>query len=100
MQQYVRLLATGQPVEFRPRGSSMQPLIRSGQLVRLEPIDFKVDDIVLAHVHGQLFLHLVAAIEGNRVQVRNSHGRVNGWTTRDRVYGVCTAIDHKPLSSH
>ncbi|MFG2896215.1 hypothetical protein ACGFZH_03990 [Streptomyces zaomyceticus] len=28
-----------------------------------------------------------------RVQISNNRGRVNGWTSHDRVFGICTAVD-------
>lgn len=74
----------------------MTPLIRSGQLVHLEPTqrdDLKVNDIVLARVKGRLYLHKISALtHDGRVQISNNHGQVNGWTTVERVYGVCTRV--------
>lgn len=91
---YVEKLCSGDPVEFRPRGHSMQPRIESGQLVRLEPTtSIVVGDIVLARVKGKLWLHLVSAIDGDRVQISNNKGHVNGWTSRARVYGTCVSVD-------
>jgi hypothetical protein len=91
-------VAAGATVEFRPTGSSMVPLIRSRQLVRVAPVDpMKVEtgDIVLARVAGTVYLHLVSAADPAkaRVQISNNRGRVNGWTTHARVYGICVAVD-------
>src|SRR5436190_16275641 len=89
-------VATGATVEFRPTGSSMVPLIRSRQLVTVAPVDpakVQVGDIVLARVAGTVYLHLVSAIDGGRVQISNNRGRVNGWTSHARVFGICTAVD-------
>lgn len=91
-------VAAGATVEFRPTGSSMEPLIRSRQLVTVAPVDpanVAVGDIVLARVAGAVYLHLVSAVDParGRVQISNNRGRVNGWTTHARVYGICTAVD-------
>jgi hypothetical protein len=91
-------VAGGATVEFRPTGTSMVPLIRSRQLVTVAPVELarlEVGDIVLARVAGATYLHLVSAIEAGtgRVQISNNHGRVNGWTSGQRVYGICTAVD-------
>jgi hypothetical protein len=91
----------GATVEFRPRGSSMVPLIRSRQLVTVAPVDpakVEVGDIVLARVAGAVYLHLVSAVDHvrGRVQISNNRGRINGWTSHHRVYGICTAIDGIP----
>jgi hypothetical protein len=94
-------VAAGATVDFRPTGSSMAPLIRSRQLVTVAPVDpgtVAVGDIVLARVAGAVYLHLVSAVDParGRVQISNNRGRVNGWTTHARVYGICTAIDGRP----
>jgi hypothetical protein len=91
-------VAAGTTVQFRPTGTSMVPLIASRALVTVEPVEanrVEVGDIVLAKVAGTVYLHLVSAIDaGNgRVQISNNRGRVNGWTSHARVYGICTAVD-------
>ena len=74
----------------------MVPLIRSRQLVTVAPVDtarLEVGDIVLARVTGTVYLHRVTAIAGQRVQIGNNRGRINGWTSRARVFGLCVEID-------
>lgn len=87
-----RLLSDGaEQVIIKPRGHSMEPLIMDRQQVtirRLLDSDIlAVGDIVLARVRGHIYLHKVTAISGDRVQISNNHGHVNGWTHRDRVVG-------------
>jgi hypothetical protein len=92
-------VAGGATVQFRPTGSSMVPLIRSRQLVTVVPVDpekVEVGDIVLARVAGTVYLHLVSAVDGARVQISNNRGRVNGWTSHARVFGLCVAVDGVP----
>lgn len=92
-------VARGEKVQFRPTGSSMVPLIRSRQLVTVAPVDtakLDVDDIVLVRIAGTLYLHRVTAIAGHRVQIGNNRGRINGWTARDRVFGLCVDVDGVP----
>jgi hypothetical protein len=94
-------VAAGATLELRPSGSSMVPLIRSRQLVTVSPVDpakLEVGDIVLARVAGTVYLHLVSAIDQarKRVQISNNRGRVNGWTSHDRVFGLCVAVDGVP----
>lgn len=79
----------------------MVPLIRSRQLVTVAPVDVtrvEVGDIVLARVSGTVYLHLVSALDAStgRVQISNNRGRVNGWTSHDRIFGICTAVDRRP----
>ncbi|MEC3913275.1 S26 family signal peptidase [Nocardia sp. CDC160] len=81
----------------------MVPLIRSRQLVTVAPVDptrVEVGDIVLARVSGTVYLHLVTAIDGKRVQIGNNRGRINGWTSHDRIFGLCVAVDGVPRIRH
>jgi hypothetical protein len=96
----VERLQQGESVEIRPSGGSMTPIIRSRQLVRIAPVDPATvvkGDVVLAKVAGNHYLHLVSAIQGDRVQISNNHGHVNGWTSRAKVYGRVVAVDGVPL---
>ncbi|MEV6773385.1 S24/S26 family peptidase [Nocardia sp. NPDC051030] len=91
-------VAAGATVQFRPAGSSMIPLIRSRDLVTVVPVDatkLEVGDIVLARVSGTVYLHRVSALDPgrSRVQIANNRGRVNGWTTHSRVFGICTTVE-------
>ncbi|MCR6482786.1 hypothetical protein M8542_08150 [Amycolatopsis sp. OK19-0408] len=94
-------VAGGASVTFRPSGSSMIPLIRSRQEVVVSPVDPAkpaVGDIVLARVAGTVYLHLVSSVDParKRVQISNNRGRVNGWTSQDRVFGSCVSVDGVP----
>ena len=76
----------------------MVPLIRSRQSVVVAPVDptkLVVGDIVLARVSGTVYLHLVSAVDSarQRVQISNNRGRVNGWTSHERVFGICVEVE-------
>ena len=80
----------------------MDPIIKSGQRVRVEPVDrdrLEVGDAVMVEVNGSSMLHLVSAIdlERRRVEIAGTGGEVNGWTPFDCVYGICTRIDDDPV---
>lgn len=98
-------VAGGAIVTFRPSGSSMVPLIRSRQQVVVAPVDpskLVVGDIVLARVAGTVYLHLVPSVDParKRVQISNNRGRVNGWTSHDRVFGIlCGSRRRHPVRS-
>ncbi|MDQ1645041.1 MAG: hypothetical protein QOJ50_1225 [Cryptosporangiaceae bacterium] len=81
-------VAAESTVQCRPTGPSMVPLIRSRQLVTVAPVD-------PAEVAGVVCLHLVTGVDvaGGRVQIGNNRGRINGWTSHGRVFGIDTAID-------
>jgi hypothetical protein len=92
---YIAKLKNGETVLFRPRGNSMSGKIESGQLCTVEPIDAEslgVGDIVLCKVKGREYLHLVKAIQGQRFQIGNNKGRINGWISANSIFGKCVNI--------
>jgi hypothetical protein len=92
---YIEKLQAGETVQFRPRGNSMKGKINSGQLVTVEPLlnrALQKGDIVLCKVNGTQYLHLVKAVQGNRYQIGNNIGGINGWIVKGAIYGVCTNI--------
>jgi hypothetical protein len=95
--QHITKLHAGKTVQFRPRGNSMVPKIESGQLCTVVPLgeadELTVGDIVLCKVNGSQYLHLVKAIQGNRVQIGNNRCRINGWTSRQQVFGKLTRVE-------
>ena len=94
---YITKLKLGETVSFRPRGHSMKGKIESGQLCTVEPIsDFGTltkNDIVLCKVNGNEYLHLIKAIQGQRFQIGNNRGRINGWIGTNGIFGRCTKIE-------
>lgn len=74
----------------------MTPLIMSGNLVEVLPVDsdstIVKNDIVLCKVSGNVYLHKVTAVKGKQYQISNNHGHINGWTTIDRIYGVVNKV--------
>jgi hypothetical protein len=92
---YIEKLQAGERVSFRPRGNSMSGKVENGQLVTLEPSGEKsihVGDVVLCKVSGVQYLHLVKAISGERYQIGNNRGRINGWTPRKNIFGIVIQI--------
>lgn len=92
---YIADLQRGETVRFRPRGNSMTPRIRSGDLCTVAPRkdDPRKGDVVLCRVGGTDYLHLVSAVQGDRFQISNNHGRVNGWVSRERIYGILVSVE-------
>ena len=93
---HIERLRGGETVSFRPRGNSMIGKVESGQLCTVEPIDpadLQVGDIVLCKVNGREYLHLVKAIKGERFQIGNNRGRINGWVNASAIFGKCVRIE-------
>lgn len=93
---YITQLREGQTVAFRPRGNSMTPRIKWGQLCTVAPVkveDLAVDDVVLCRVAGNEYLHLVKAIDGERFQIGNNRGRINGWVGPSAIYGRLVSVE-------
>ncbi len=95
--QYIQKLKEGKVVQFRPRGNSMSGKISSGQLCTVEPIkDFsllKRGDVVLCKVAGNQYLHLISAISGDKFQISNNQGNVNGWTNQKNIFGKLIKVE-------
>lgn len=90
---YIAALARGEIVSFRPRGNSMTPRIRSGQLCTVAPSDgsdASPGDVVLCTVRGAQYLHLVKATGDRGLLIGNAHGGTNGWTRR--IHGKLISI--------
>jgi hypothetical protein len=69
---------------------SMSPRIESGQLCTVEPVDpaaLRAGDIVLCKVRGSEYLHFVKAIQGERFQIGNNRGLINGWIGAKGIFG-------------
>jgi hypothetical protein len=86
---------------FRAFGSSMEPVIPSGSWVTVEPVDvekIELGDVVMTKVNGSTMLHLVKAIDTDRrlVEISGTSAR-SGWTSFERVYGICTLIEESPV---
>lgn len=95
-QHYIAALQAGQTVQFRPRGNSMTPRIKSGQLCTVEPVDpstLAPDDVVLCKVRGAEYLHIVKAVQDARFQIGNAHGRLNGWIGPNSIYGRLIKVE-------
>ena len=93
---YIPKLQAGETVRFRPRGDSMSGRIESGQLCTVAPPDpseLDVGDIVLCKVRGSQYLHLIKAVQGERFQIGNNRGRVNGWVTANAIFGKCISVE-------
>lgn len=98
---HIKALETQDTVRFRPKGNSMVPLIRSGELVTVEKFDntykawknLKRGDIVLCKVNGKQYLHLVLSVDADmdRAQIGNNKGHVNGWTYN--IYGKVIKVE-------
>ena len=98
---YIDRLRAGETVVFRPRGHSMKGRIESGHLCTVAPFDtsrLEVGDIVLCRVAGNEYLHIVKAINGNRFQIGNNRGRINGWIGPNGIFGKSIRVENwRPL---
>ena len=95
--QYIQQLRQGETVQCRPRGHSMKGKINSGDLCTIEPVAHEttldVGDIVLCKVRGNEYLHLIKAIQAERFQIGNNRGHINGWISRNAIFGICTHVE-------
>ena len=93
---HIERLKKGEIVQFRPRGNSMSGKIESGDLCTVAPArehELNVGDIVLCKVGGYQYLHLIKARQGDRFQIGNNRGRINGWIGLNGIYSRCIRIE-------
>jgi hypothetical protein len=95
---YINKLKNKEIVQFRPRGNSMSGKVESGQLCTVVPIsnltEISIGDIVLCKVNGNEYLHLIKAIQGDRIQIGNNKGKINGWTSFHQIFGKCIKVEN------
>lgn len=93
---HIEKLARGETVEFRPHGRSMKGKVEDGELVRVGPAEnVEVDDVVLVRLNGNVLFHLVSAMQGDRYQISNNKGHVNGWVKRPAIFGKLIAFPER-----
>lgn len=94
---HIQSLRAGEVTQCRPHGSSMRGRIESGQLVTLDPgREPELDDAVLCRCKGNVYVHLVKAVQGHgeakRYLIGNNRGGINGWVGRAAIFGVVTDV--------
>ena len=98
---YIARLRAGETVSFRESGNSMTPRIKHRQKCTYAPVlshdDVSVGDAVFCKVGPYYYTHLIKAKmpegDGYRYQIGNNHGKINGWTTLDKIFGKVIAVD-------
>jgi hypothetical protein len=91
--EHIERLQQGETVTFKPRGRSMEPVIKDGQEVTVEPAPYgngvSKGDVVLCRVGRFDYLHFVKQYDKkqHRFQIGNNKGRINGWIEADFIYG-------------
>ena len=90
-------LLNGETIIINGFGNSMTPILKSGQPVLVEPVTqetiLEKNDIVFARVKGHYYLHKISAVRNNNsYQISNNHGHVNGWVSRNQIFGKVIKI--------
>lgn len=97
----IERLAQGECIKgYKEGGNSMTPRIKSREPVDLAPPDhskLEVGDMVFCRVGGSFYTHLISAVKPGQFQISNNHGRVNGWTTWDKVFGIVTHVSGREV---
>jgi hypothetical protein len=73
----------------------MRGRIEDNQRVTLGPVDptqIIADDVVLVRWRGNVLLHVVKEVDGERLLIGNNVGKTNGWVTRADVLGKLLAV--------
>jgi signal peptidase I len=96
------ILKRGKSVRFRAHGESMQPLLRNGDYLLVQPVEAKrlrIGDVVLSNSQME---HIVAHRVIGRQLDRKGYAfllkgdqaaQPDGWIPQDQVYGRVTEIE-------
>jgi hypothetical protein len=49
--------------------------------------------LLMCKVAGNEYLHIVKAINGERFQIGNNRGFINGWIGPSSIYGKCIRVE-------
>ena len=92
---YIEKLKQNETVQFRPRGHSMRPRIKSGELVTVSPdvSEIQPDDIVLCKVKGRYYVHLVQAVNQGRYKIGNMRNFTNGTIGIEAIFGKVIKVE-------
>jgi hypothetical protein len=88
-------LRAGRTTTLEQRGFKMFNHIRDGQIATLAPPDgrpFNFDDLVFVYCQGNYLIRLIAAIDGNRFLIADSHGKLLDWVDSDAIHGKVIAV--------
>ncbi len=90
-------LREGETCTVQGFGQSMTPILKSGQQVIVVPVGedtpLEKGDIVFCKVNGHFYLHKVLAVKNDKAfQIGINHGHVNGWVSRNTIYGKVSEI--------
>jgi len=91
-------LKNGETCKITGIGNSMTPILKSRQPVICTPVtdetEIKKRDIVLCKAKGHYYLHFVHAVKdnGQSFLIGNNHGHMNGWVSRNQVFGKVIEI--------
>ena len=90
-------LKAGETCKVTGYGNSMVPILKSGQSVICTPVKDETvlnkRDIVLCKVNGRYYLHLIHAVRNDKTYlIGNNHGHMNGWVSKNNIFGVVAEI--------
>ena len=90
-------LRAGETCKVIGIGTSMTPILQSRQAVICAPVAestvLEKKNIVLCKVNGHYYLHLIHVIGSDgRCLIGNNHRHMNGWTSRNQIYGKVIEI--------
>jgi hypothetical protein len=89
-------------VVIRCNGRSMMPIIAPKEAIHLRKVlstQLRVGDAVFCRINGALQVHKLTAIDGDRYQISNNRGHVNGWIGANCIFGLARQIEDRVLVS-
>lgn len=96
----VRKLIETAGMTIKLRGTSMLPVLKMGDLVRIEKVmnGFKIGDIVLFYANGEFILHRIVYIYGDYIITKGDHNQYLDTPMKShRILGVAVEFSGRQL---
>lgn len=95
MKLILKELSLGRPVQKIGKGNSMNPYIKEGDIIQLEPYtnqQLNKGTIVLVRIGNKFLTHQIIDIKDNMYLIGNGSGKEDGLVKADAIYGIVTNI--------
>lgn len=99
----VKILEEKNEVAIKCNGRSMIPLIHPKETIHLKKVlisQLRVGDAVFVRIKRALQVHILSAIDNDRMQISNRKGFINGWVGKNSIYGLAVRIEDRVLVSN
>lgn len=99
----IKVLEEKGEIILKCNGNSMRPIIAPQEEIHLKKVPFsklRVGDAVFVRINKNLQVHKISAINGERFEISNNKGWVNGTVGQQAIFGLAWKIEDRILVSN